>query len=111
MSSAEEGTSLGIEPSQVGLAVLSYTPSFLHLEPGGDRAGLHLPTVGSSVPSCCGLNVIGLTLRKAEDSGGFPENPTLDCSTPRTPGRVPSCRPGPDLPGLCWLVGETAAGT
>ena len=26
MSSAEEGTSLGVEPSQVGLAVLSYTP-------------------------------------------------------------------------------------
>lgn len=111
LSSAEEGISLGVKPSQVGLGVLSYTPPSCSLSLVGTSPGLHLPTVGSRASSHWGLNFISLTLQKAEDSGCFPENPTPDCSTPRTPGRVPSCRPDPGLPGLCRLAGETAAGT
>lgn len=87
MSSAEEGTSLGVEPSQVGLGVLSCTPPSCSSSLVGTRQVLHLPTVGSSALSRYGLNFISLTLQKAEDSGGFPENPTLDCSTPRGTGR------------------------
>lgn len=58
----------------MGLGVLSCSPPSCSSILLGTRQGPQLPTAGSSAPPHCGLNQPDLV--KAEDSGGFPENPT-----------------------------------